>query len=378
MSKRNLSIRSWCQTFVLLSNPWLCRVERLSSIIILADAYGVKQRLSILRPWKPLNPDAALGWTVEIRDSDAQTYRVRVRWTANQQENEEEDFLRNAIKEVELDGMESDESVAVQLPYYEQEGSLASTLWPGSLATSILCLSPAMNRALEGAKVLELGSGLGLTGLVASRGASECRLTDNEDEVLDAVTSLLPLNAPGASTKVRTERLDWRDDDRPVTPEMQADFIVSSDVAYYYYLLRPLMDTARRRLRSSERQATSAGTDSVSEESNHDRSAGVWLCVGQANREAQWQLYHNLRNGCYNQLTDEHEGPWPGSTQMLLYRLEMYRWQDPTSSSHELDGVLPIAAILYNSSRETPKMRRLSKWDHLSTPEDEESLDMTF
>jgi predicted nicotinamide N-methyase len=303
-----------------------------------------------------------------------------VQWTARQHESEEEDFLRSLVEGCELDATESDASVAVHLPYYEQEGSLASSLWPGSLATSILCASPAMARALEGANVLELGSGLGLAGLVASsRGASECRLTDNDADVLDAVSRLLPLNVPIASAKVRAERLDWRDNDLPVAPERQADVIVSSDVAYYYYLLRPLMDTARRHLPASELETASAQNSSVGEEGSRARSAGLWLCVGQANREAQWQLYHNLKGGCYNQLTDEHEGPWPGSSQMLLYRMEMYKWQDAASSrSCQLDGVLPIAAILYDSSPDTSQRRRLSEWDHVSTPEDEESLDMTF
>jgi predicted nicotinamide N-methyase len=336
----------------------------LPSSITSSSAAFEQKRLSILRPWTPSaradatthkkESDKLLGWTLETRNSDAGTYQVQVGWNgANAQRakegNEDEEQLMKGIAD-QRDGV-----VTARLPYFAQESSLASSLWPGSLAAAILCQSPPMISALNGANVLELGSGLGLTGAVASMHSASCRLTDTDDDVLDAVARLF---RDGPNVKV--ERLDWRDD-HPVPSDQVADVVVSSDVAYYYYLLRPLMDTVQRYLRKDSRRTA------------------LWLCVGQANREAQWQLYHNLRDGCYNQLLDVREGPWPGTTQTRLFRLEMYQWQDAsTLAPRVLDGILPVAALVHDANPNGSVPFSFCAWDHVATEKDFESLYMTF
>lgn len=341
-------ILDWCSTFVLSISP--AAVEQ--------------KRLSILRPWTTSasaddthkkDAKVLLGWTLETRNSDDGTYQVQVGWNEGNavqptvDVEEEEQLMKRTTDQ--RDGV-----VTARLPYFAQESSLASSLWPGSLAAAILCQSPPMVRAFSEANVLELGSGLGLTGAVASMHSASCRLTDTDDEVLDAVARLFR-----DEPNVRVEHLDWRDD-QPIPSDMLADVVVSSDVAYYYYLLRPLMDTVQRHLRR-----------------DGPRPA-LWLCVGQANREAQWQLYHNLRHGCYNQLLDVHEGPWPGITETRLFRLEMYNWQDPSSSfaPPTLDGILPVAAMVHDAKPNGSGPFSLSEWDHVATEKDIESLYMTF
>jgi predicted nicotinamide N-methyase len=333
-----------------------------ASIASTCSAFEQK-RLSILRPWTTSaradethnkDPDVLLGWTLEIRNRDAATYHVQVGWkgarTQPTTDVEDEERLMKSIAD-QHDGV-----VTARLPYLSEESSLASSLWPGSLAAAILCQSPSMIRALDDASVLELGSGLGLTGTVASMHSASCRLTDNDTDVLDALARLFR-----DEPNVRVERLDWRDD-HPISSCRLADVVVSSDVAYYYYLLRPLMDTVQRYLRRDGRRTA------------------LWLCVGQANREAQWQLYHNLRYGCYNQLLDVHEGPWPGTTATRLFRLEMYHWQDSSSiEPRVLDGVLPVAALVHEanpSGSEQPFS--FCERDHVATKKDFDSLYMTF
>ena len=36
------------------------------------------------------------------------------------------------------------------------------------------------------------------------------------------------------------------------------------------------------------------------------------------NRESQWDLFHDTRNVCYNQLRDKREPPWAGTTKTFL------------------------------------------------------------
>ena len=58
-----------------------------------------------------------------------------------------------------------------------------------------------------------------------------------------------------------------------------------------------------------------------------DPEGGLMLVAGQANRGQQMQLRKNIRDGCYNQLTDEREPPWPGASTMLLYELAQRPWE---------------------------------------------------
>ena len=78
--------------------------------------------------------------------------------------------------------------------------------------------------------------------------------------------------------------------------------------------------------------------------------------LGQDARECQWKLYHHILEGGYNQLTDEHEEPWEGNTKMMLYKLKLGVWKEGETPPEEevdtnIDGVIPIAAILYETMR---------------------------
>lgn len=285
----------------------------------------LEKRVSKLLSWSKSEGGArtVLGWCEERRLKDATSLQVIIRCGDS-------------------------EPLEVSIPVPNDETSLARTLWPASLAAAILLKSPAAERLARNKNVLELGCGLGLAGIVASKCAKSCCLTDHDEEV---VQMLQDRNNPNIDARY----LEWRDDDRP--SEIPAsDFVIGADIAYYYFLLRPLMDTAKALLKP-------------------DNSA--LMVVGQANRESQWDLYHNIRDGCYNQLTDEKEVSWNGETRMLLYQLQLSEWHVEDSSDNvELDGTLPIAVMLHRA----PGLEEFAftAFDHTATEEDEAGIMISF
>jgi predicted nicotinamide N-methyase len=301
---------------------------------------ATEHRRSFLLPWRSegsaSTESPTIGWVRETRNPSTETLKVSIGW-----------------------GEETtNDAVSIELPYTTDQDSLASTLWPASFAGAILCRSPAFREYVRNKKVLELGSGLGLAGWTAAREAASCVLTDNDQRIVD----LLEISSGKLSSgNVHAEYLEWRDEHIDVD---KVDTIIATDVAYYYFLLRPLMDTARAYLQE---------TDSL------------FLVTGQANRESQWELFHNLQNGCYNQLTDAREPPWPGSTEMLLYRMHVEDWRDtgdddpPTTAiadstlPHE---VLTMGVLLHKT--QGCKLASFTPYDHIATAKDEEAMPISF
>lgn len=242
-----------------------------------------------------------------------------------------------------------DDPISIDLPDVFDDGDLASSVWPSSLAGAILCGQDFLKTSFQGKSVLELGSGLGVFGLTAAQYAASVQLTDSNKRTVESLRTHLAANPNCRNLKASV--LEWRDEHNPTS---QSDIVLGSDVAYYFFLLRPLMDTI-----SAHRQP-------------HDSLACI---VGQANRDSLWDLYMNISNGCYNQLTDEREPPWKGDSKMLLYRLEMETWVEDNGVPKS-DGVLPIAVVLHATPGLTTV--RLSNWDYVATDKDYEAMEMSF
>jgi hypothetical protein len=230
----------------------------------------------------------------------------------------------------------SPNSTTLSLPIPTLEGSLASTLWPASCAASLWlarygpvlfaasCRADNSNNNDEDTgrhegshhhtaaptntntnhlRILELGSGLGLTGWMAAATAAHATdhatvvLTDHDEE---AVSRLLhsPLLNPDVAPSVTARRLDWRDDHAALAPGERFDVVVGSDVAYYSFLLGPLRETVQH------------------------YQPHTFICVGPTHRTSLWDLYAATSEGdSYNSKTDRHEDAWPGTTRLMLYRL---------------------------------------------------------
>lgn len=311
-------------------------------------------RKSTLLPWNYVDDKEVLGHCVEERDEDAGIMTVRI-WIENE---------------------ESDNNNMLVLKFPENsfigEG-LASQFWPAAMASSILLRSPEFTSFVKGRDIVELGTGRGLAGLVAASNSKSCLLTDNDAEAVEILESATcPSNRGSLNADLSTRQLDWRDEHRGQVPF--ADIVLGSDIAYYWHLLRPIMDTSRAFMDARRSDANS------NEETND--SPSTLFVVGQANRESLWDLYNNIKGGCYNQLTDEDEPPWPGTCRMLLYNLRLSEWCDTVDYCEEaIDGVIPISLIVHddNTNPETrPQLSPFASHVHVATKEDDESIMKTF
>ena len=307
-----------------------------NTLVLLCVGYvsslTAESRRSTLRPW---GAGSELGWFQETRNAEDGLLEVCVKWEDSEDENE---------KQV----------LSLLLPDRGKGSDLSSTLWPSAIAASVLLRSPEFRSLAEGKDILELGSGLGLAGLVAAENSAACILTDNNEETVALYEKTIALNNNELKADLIGKRMEWRDDHDNPNP---VNIVLGADIAYYFYLLRPIMDTTRAYLTKKDPLA---------------------IFVGQANRESQWDLYNNIRKGCYNQLTDEHEPAWPGQTKMLLYNLEMSDWvEDPTDCQSNIDGVVPIAVLLYYDS-DGADLPSFSASDHVATDDDDKNIMKNF
>jgi predicted nicotinamide N-methyase len=102
------------------------------------------------------------------------------------------------------------------MPYWAE-------LWPSGLALA----RRLAGRALHGARIVELGCGLGIPSLIAARAGGRVLATDWSREALD----LLQDNAAANGLALTTELVDWAD---PITLVGRApfDLVLAADVLY--------------------------------------------------------------------------------------------------------------------------------------------------
>ncbi|HEX4109781.1 MAG TPA: methyltransferase domain-containing protein [Solirubrobacteraceae bacterium] len=116
------------------------------------------------------------------------------------------------------------------LPYWAE-------LWPSGLA-----LARALDgRALNGARVLELGCGLGLPSLVAARAGGRVLASDWSLGAL----SLLQRNASENELAVETVAADWAAPE-PLTARAPFDLVLAADVLYERRSIPLLLDLLPR------------------------------------------------------------------------------------------------------------------------------------
>jgi predicted nicotinamide N-methyase len=309
-----------------------------------ALSFSVETRKSTLLPWSSSGDDGPqLGSCVERR-------------------NNENDILEFSLSCKKEGSSENDivveDDLYLELTDQGPDGSLASQLWPAAMAASILLRSPEFRSFAKGKDILEVGCGVGLAGLTAAEHSGTCLLTDSDEESVKVLQQQdISLNQERLGAKLSATVLDWRDEKREDLSSV--DIVLGTDIAYYYHLLRPLMDTTRNYIKE------------------HD---SLVIFIGQANREMQWALYKNLRDGCYNQLTDEHEPAWPGTTKMFLYKLQVSAWTEETTDSSNFDmgdGLIPMSVIIYQPPGSSD-FSLFKPYDHIATEADDESIMKSF
>ncbi len=97
-------------------------------------------------------------------------------------------------------------------------------LWPTSMTLAAYVARSAFIGV--GVRVVEIGCGVGLVGIVAARRGAEVILTDYSEEAVAAAARNATING----VSVTTARFDWRD--KP-DPKWQPDVLLGADVLYF-------------------------------------------------------------------------------------------------------------------------------------------------
>src|SRR4051812_32135298 len=116
------------------------------------------------------------------------------------------------------------------LPYWAE-------LWPSGVALA----REIAPRALRGARVVELGCGLGLPSLAAARAGGRVLATDWAAPALD----LLRENAERNAGELELERVDWAHPEA-LLERAPFDLVLAADVLYERRNLDPLLDLLPR------------------------------------------------------------------------------------------------------------------------------------
>ena len=112
-----------------------------------------------------------------------------------------------------------------RIPYWAE-------VWPSAIALSKHLISK--KTFLQGKSVLEIGCGLAIPGIVAAKLGAKVVISDYQQDALDLAKHNWMLNH---SQEPDCLQLDWRDPH----PEMAADILLASDVAYEKRSFEPLI-----------------------------------------------------------------------------------------------------------------------------------------
>lgn len=124
-----------------------------------------------------------------------------------------------------------------RIPYWAE-------VWPSALALSRYLLeNPAL---ITDKRILEIGCGLGLPGIVAGTWADRVTLTDYLPEALQLAAYNWKINH---GTEPLIECYDWRNGETII----EADVVLASDVAYERRMFDPLRETIKRYLERGAR-----------------------------------------------------------------------------------------------------------------------------
>eukprot|EP01112_Ceratiomyxa_fruticulosa_P014882 TRINITY_DN4318_c0_g1_i1.p1 TRINITY_DN4318_c0_g1~~TRINITY_DN4318_c0_g1_i1.p1 ORF type:complete len:301 (-),score=79.27 TRINITY_DN4318_c0_g1_i1:82-933(-) len=118
-------------------------------------------------------------------------------------------------------------------------------IWP---ASAVLCKYIESNPLLfENANTLEVGSGVGICGLLSSTFCNKTTvLSDNVDIVVENLEKNVVLNKDNGCKNVYAEKLDWGNLDhiKNIKDKYGAfDLIIGSDVVFWQSAIRPLLQT---------------------------------------------------------------------------------------------------------------------------------------
>ncbi|KAI9011154.1 putative methyltransferase-domain-containing protein [Gaertneriomyces semiglobifer] len=148
------------------------------------------------------------------------------------------------------------------------QGTTGLRTWEAALRFSEYLLHEP--ELVERKKVVELGAGVGLVGLICGAlGAASVLLTDFEDSVLETLRRNIDINTGPLSKSLRTRKFDWNSSDelQAMTVE-EADIIIGTDIAYDPRIITPLANVLDELLNEPHREAWLGVT--IRREDTHD------------------------------------------------------------------------------------------------------------
>ncbi|PIA60077.1 hypothetical protein AQUCO_00400749v1 [Aquilegia coerulea] len=128
-------------------------------------------------------------------------------------------------------------------------------VWPGAIImNNYLSKNTDM---LQGCSIIELGSGVGITGILCRRFCRRILLTDHNDEVLKILNKNIELHAtsesPTTCSGLAAEKLEWGNDDHLSRISEQYsggfDLVLGADICFQQSSIAPLFDTVEQLLR---------------------------------------------------------------------------------------------------------------------------------
>ncbi|NXN32091.1 EFMT3 methyltransferase, partial [Nycticryphes semicollaris] len=118
---------------------------------------------------------------------------------------------------------------------------LAASVWEAALS---LCRYIEEQRLdFRGQRVIELGAGTGIVGILVALLGGDVTITD-QPAALDQIRENIQLNFPGGGARPRVEALVWGQEEDTVRGEY--DVILGSDIVYHPPSSPPLLGTRRR------------------------------------------------------------------------------------------------------------------------------------
>lgn len=127
-------------------------------------------------------------------------------------------------------------------------------VWPGArLMNDYLSKNGEL---LQGRSVIELGSGVGITGILCSRFCQEVVFTDHNDEVLKILKKNIDLHTsptnPSSCAGLEAMKLEWGNSDHLniilQKHEGGFDLILGADICFQQSSIAPLFDTVQQLL----------------------------------------------------------------------------------------------------------------------------------
>ena len=117
-------------------------------------------------------------------------------------------------------------------------------VWPASTFLCRFLLSRPGMALIVDKRVVELGAGLGIPGLVAAEFASVTELTDNNMLVVARLADSIALNTARMQGEVSASELAWGLENLPQARRGLADVVIGSDLVYSCQSVALLLDTA--------------------------------------------------------------------------------------------------------------------------------------